>query len=85
MTKSLRGSCLCGAAKFEVQGPIRGVGTCESPLPESTVGKRTWVQAGLMDDPIGTDMKTHIFRTSRADWGVESPDAKHFDGYPNNQ
>lgn len=132
MKNSLHGSCLCGAAKFEVRGPIRGVGSCHcsqcrkvsgtggntqfivknekfkwltdiasarkyensngwgvlrcegcgSPLPESIDGKRTWVQAGLMDDPIDTDIKSHIFWASRAEWDVEAPDAKHFDEYP---
>lgn len=132
MGNSLRGSCLCGAAKFEVQGPIRGVGSCHcsqcrkvsgtsgnaqfivkndkfkwltsianarkyenengwgvlrcevcgSPLPESINGKLTWIQAGLMDDPISTNMNTHIFCASRADWDVEAPDAKHFDENP---
>ncbi len=132
MMNLLRGSCLCGAARFEVQGPIRGVGschsskcrkvsgtagnaqfivkndtfnwltdvsngkkfvnqdgwgilrceTCGSPLPESIDGKRTWVPAGLMDDPIATNMKTRIFCNSRADWDVEAPEAMHFDEYP---
>jgi len=132
MNSTLNGSCLCGTAKFEVQGPIRGVGSCHcskcrkvsgaggnaqfivknanfrwlsdvtqtikyttpngwgvlrcqdcgSPLPESIDGKRTWVPAGLMDDVINTDVKTHIYCASRADWDVEAPDAKHFDEYP---
>lgn len=125
-----RGSCLCGAVAFEVEGPIRGVGschcskcrkvsgtggnaelvvrsgrfrwrqgeehrnrfqrpdgwgpmrcrTCGSPVPQShDGGKSMWVQAGLMDDPLDTDIKLHIFCASRADGDRESPDAVSHD------
>ena len=133
MTELLQGSCLCGAARFEWQGPIKGSGSCHcskcrkvsgtggnaqfivkndrftwltdvsnarkyvnqsgwsvlrcdacgSPLPSSIDGKQTWVQAGLMDSPVSTNIKTHIFCSSKADWDVEAPDAAHFDEYPN--
>lgn len=52
---------------------------CGSPLPESHDGKRFWVQAGLMDEPLNTKIKTHIFCGSRADWDQEANDARHFD------
>lgn len=55
---------------------------CGSPLPASHDGKQFWVQAGLMDDPLDTDTKQHIFCASRADWDRESPNAKYFDEFP---
>ena len=58
-------------------GPMR-CRTCGSPVPQShDGGKSMWVQAGLMDDALGTDVKLHIFCGSRADWDRESPDAAH--------
>lgn len=129
----LRGSCLCGTVVFEVEAPIRGVGSCHcskcrkvsgasgnaqfivcahkfawlqgetevvtfrlpdgwgptrcrscgSPVPGSyDGGKRVWVQAGLMDDPLDTQIVQHIFCGSRADWDREAPDAKHHAEYP---
>lgn len=129
----LSGSCLCGAVKFDVEGPIRGVGschcskcrkvsgtggnaqfivrasnfawregagdvvtfklptgwgatrckTCGSPVPNSyDGGKHMWVQAGLMNDALGTEIVQHIFCGSRADWDRESPDAKSYDQNP---
>lgn len=56
--------------------------TCGSLLPASIDGARIWVPAGLMDDPLDTEMRVHIFCGSRADWDVESPQAQHFDAYP---
>ena len=55
---------------------------CGSPLPVSHDGKQYWVQAGLMDDSLDTEMKQHIFCASRADWDRESPNARHFDEFP---
>jgi len=127
------GSCLCGTVRFEVDGPIRGVGSCHcskcrkvsgtagnaqfivraerfrwlggedrlerftladgwgpvrcaicgSPAPAShDGGQRVWVPAGLMNDPLDTDIKLHIFCASRADWDRESGDARSFDEGP---
>ena len=56
--------------------------TCGSPVPSSFDGRQVWVQAGLMDDPLDTDVKRHIFCASRADWDRESPDATQHDEYP---
>lgn len=56
--------------------------TCGSPLPASHDGKQYWVPAGLMDDPLNTEMKQHIFCASRADWDRESADSKSFDEFP---
>ena len=52
---------------------------CGSPLPASHDGKLFWVPAGLMNDPLETDIKQHIFCGSRADWDKEAVDAQHFD------
>lgn len=58
-------------------------GRCGSPLPDSfDGGKRMWVPAGLMDDPLDTNVVQHIFCGSRADWDRESPDAKHYHEHP---
>ncbi len=63
-------------------GPTR-CQRCGSPVPDSyDAGKQMWVQAGLMDAALDTDMKLHIFCGSRADWDVESEDARHFHEYP---
>lgn len=63
-------------------GPSR-CAECGSPSPESyDGGKQMWVPAGLMDDPLDTNFKLHIFCGSRADWDKESPAAKHFHEYP---
>lgn len=62
-------------------GPAR-CKTCGSPVPESYDGERVWVQAGLMDDPLGTDVKVHIFCGSGADWDRQASDAKYWDEYP---
>jgi hypothetical protein len=56
--------------------------TCGSPLPQSIDGKRMWVPAGLMDDPLDTDVQMHIFCGSRADWDRESPSAQSYEEYP---
>ena len=56
---------------------------CGSPLPSSFDGKQFWVLAGLMDDPLNTEIKRHIFCASRADWDIESTSAKHYDAFPN--
>jgi hypothetical protein len=57
--------------------------TCGSPLPASyDGGKRMWVPAGLMDDPLATSIVQHIFCGSRADWDHEAPDARCYDAYP---
>lgn len=56
--------------------------SCGSPTPDSYDGQRVWVQAGLMDSPLATDIKLHIFCGSRADWDQESPDAKHYNEAP---
>jgi hypothetical protein len=56
---------------------------CGSPVPDTyDNGERMWVQAGLMDDPLETDIKQHIFCGSRADWDRESPDVQHHPEYP---
>jgi hypothetical protein len=34
----LRGSCLCGGVRFEVEGPIRGVGQCHCSLCRKVSG-----------------------------------------------
>jgi len=63
-------------------GPTR-CKTCGSPVPASyDNGKRMWVQAGLMNDPLGTSIIKHIFCVSKADWDRESPDAEYHDEYP---
>ena len=59
-------------------GPSR-CKTCGSPIPDSYDGQRMWVQAGLMDEPLDTDFKLHIFCGSRADWDQESPDSQSYD------
>lgn len=124
--------CLCGAATFEMAGPIRGIGnypcskcrkvsrkagnaqfvvliehlnwvsdeedgqvfklsegwgpsrcgTCGSPFPDTHDGLRTWVQAGLIDDPLSTDIKLRIFCGSRANWARELPVAQPYDEAP---
>ena len=57
--------------------------TCGSPLPATyDGGKRIWVPAGLMDDPLDTSIVQHIFCDSRADWDREAPDAKRYAKYP---
>lgn len=61
---------------------LRRCNDCGSPLPDSYDGQRMWVQAGLMDDPLGTDIKLHIFCGSRADWDAESPNAQFFKEAP---
>lgn len=54
--------------------------TCGSPAPHSfDGGERIWIPACLMDDPLGTDIKQHIFCASRADWDREAPDAVRFE------
>ncbi|HEX7070659.1 MAG TPA: GFA family protein [Rhodothermales bacterium] len=56
---------------------------CGSPLPDShDGGKRIWVPAGLMDDPLNTQIVQHIFCGSRADWDEEAEDARYYDEYP---
>ena len=63
-------------------GPAR-CKTCGSPVPDSYDGwQRIWVQAGLMDDPLDTQITQHIFCGSRADWDREASDAKHHEEYP---
>lgn len=56
--------------------------TCGSPLPVSHDGSQVWVNAGLMDDPLGANIKMHIFCGSRADWDVESDTATHHHEFP---
>lgn len=63
------------------RGPRR-CNECGSPMPDTYDGQRMWVQAGLMDDPLGTDIKLHIFCGSRADWDGESPDAQFYEEEP---
>lgn len=55
---------------------------CGSPLPANHDGKQFWVPAGLMDDPLDTNIKQHIFCASRADWDQEAENARHFDEFP---
>ena len=61
---------------------LRRCDECGSPMPDSFDGKRMWVQAGLMDDELGTDIKLHIYCGSRADWDSESPDAQSYEEAP---
>jgi len=56
--------------------------TCGSPLPVSHNGRHHWVQAGLMDDRLDTQISQHIFCASKADWDCESPDVLHYDEFP---
>jgi hypothetical protein len=35
-----------------------------------------------MDEPLGTDIKMHIFCASRADWDRAARDALEFDEWP---
>jgi hypothetical protein len=51
-------------------------------MPDSFDGKRMWVQAGLIDDELGTDIKLHIFCGSRAGWDSESPHAQSYEEAP---
>jgi hypothetical protein len=44
--------------------------------------EKMWVQAGLMDDPLETDLKRHIFCGSRADWDHDSAAVERHDEYP---
>jgi hypothetical protein len=63
-------------------GPSR-CKTCGSPVPASYGdGKRVWVPAGLMDEPLKTSVVQHIFCGSQADWDRESPDVKRYEEYP---
>ena len=63
-------------------GPSR-CRTCGSPVPDSyDGGRRVWVPAGLMDDPLGTGVLQHIFCGSQADWDYESPEVKRYAEYP---
>ncbi len=78
----LSGQTATSNFRFETGWGILRCATCGSPVPESHDGARTWIPAGLMDDPIETDIKVHIFCASRADWDRESPDALHFDELP---
>ena len=55
---------------------------CGSPLPQSHDGKNVWVIAGLMDDPIETDIKQHIFCGSRADWDRTAAEPREFEEWP---
>ena len=55
---------------------------CGSPLPQSHDGEQVWVGAGLMDDPLETEIKMHIFCASRADWDRPAVDAREFDEWP---
>lgn len=63
-------------------GPAR-CSTCGSPVPDSYDGGQSmWVQAGLMDDPLNTQIVQHIFWGSRADWEVEAEAVQYHDEYP---
>lgn len=60
--------------------------TCGSPVPASyNEGNHMWVQAGLMDDRLETDLKQHIFCGSRADWDKDAADAEFFEEFPPNR
>ena len=67
---------------FESGWGVLRCATCGSPLPESHDGQQYWVPAGLMVEPLDTDIKQHIFCASRADWDAESPNARSFDEFP---
>lgn len=114
----LQGQCLCGDVRFELDGPVTGIGQCHcslcrkvsgtsgnavflvprarfrwsagednicifqlkptysvarcarcgSPLPQCYDGAQFWVPAGLMNDPLATQVKVHIHTSSMADW-----------------
>ena len=55
---------------------------CGSPLPASHDGRRVWVSAGLMSDPLGTAVKVHIFAGSRADWDAIPEGVAQFHEFP---
>jgi hypothetical protein len=78
----LEGEDLTFGFSFPDGWGVKRCNKCGSPVPTSIDGKQFWVQAGLMDDPLDTEMKQHIFCASRADWDRESPNARFFDEFP---
>jgi hypothetical protein len=55
---------------------------CGSPLPISHDGKRFWVPAGLMNEPLDTSIKIHIFAGSKADWDEIPKEVTQFEAWP---
>jgi hypothetical protein len=63
-------------------GPSR-CAICGSPVPDSyDGGQRIWVQAGLMNGPLNTEIVQHIFCDSRADWDRDAANVQHHAEYP---
>jgi hypothetical protein len=55
---------------------------CGSPLPDCLDGRQYWVQAGLMQDDLDTEIKLHIHVGSKADWDRIPEHHPQFEGYP---
>ena len=63
----LKGSCLCGAVQFEVNGPIQGVGNCHCSMCRKTHGAAfaTYAQVSVDDlRVLGGQANVRTYRSS---------------------
>jgi len=84
----MRGKCLCGAIRFELNGVIPNLyqchcSLCGSPLPNLTANDSAWwVPVGLLEDDAELELGAHLFIGSRASWDVIADVGEHFDEMP---
>lgn len=58
-------------------------GNCGSPVPNKmNIGEYMWVPAGILEGILERKVVAHIFTKSKADWEVNSPNFKSYDGLP---
>ena len=68
---SLKGSCLCGAVRFEVTGPIRGIGSCHCSKcrkVSGTAGNAQFIVPIEQFNWVGGEEKTREFKPGGG-WG----------------
>ena len=85
---TLKGSCLCGAVKYEVTGEAKRFtnqfcATCGSRLPRQAPGTDVvLIPAGSLDDDAPIKPQGRVFYGSRAGWSCADDGLPAYPEYP---
>jgi len=80
----LKGSCLCGAVRYEIHGKLSGVLNCHCSMCRRAQGSafRTRTRVSALDDEPGVKPKFHVFVGSKAPWYEITDSLPQFEALP---
>ena len=74
----LRGSCLCGGVRYEIDGPLSSVLNCHCDFDPTVYG----LPLEALDGDPGEKPKRHEFVAYKAPWHDIADDLPQFAGLP---